>query len=919
MRLAKPGHWTTTVQQMKADRDNFEGRTILATVDDRGRPLPLAHTLYHMASSRPALLAKGRAKRVENEILLPADSGKLRVMADLVSSATGSSVAPRTSADRWTLMPSNQYFLLVLAREPGRYAFLKATDAVRAPYENDNGATPPHYRVVLADGNKPLPLPRNVLTWTSVAYVVWDEVNLARVDAEQQAALVDWLHWGGRLIVNGPDSLAALRGSFLDPYLPVDPGGLRTVAAAELAELNAVWTSRERGQAVAAISVTRPWSGIELKPRTQGTALPGCEGLFYEGPVGAGSVVVSGVQLAERDLVNWPGFDGFINGALLDRPRRTFSVDNDGTWTGLQSDWVDYKNKTHDAHFTTPLRWFARDAQSRANVREVAAPPPSVPQPLMGWGGTPIPQMSQVVDRPGGLGQWSEFGPVSQAAREALREAAGVRVPAAGFVVACLAVYLVVLVPLNWMAFHALGKIEWAWLAAPIIALVGTVAVVRQAQLDIGFVRAQTEIAVLELQGDHPRGHLTRYTALYSSLSTTYDLEFDDATAVAAPFPRDDTFEPAIGDTLSTVAFEKYDKPRLRGLNVQSATTQLVHGEQLYPLAGAVRLSHPSGDAKLWQLQNKSGMELSDATVLHRTVDNSGQPKFEGCWLGQIRNGASVLVPRSPVLMKKNELPYAAERAKAAQLDSHKRLNVDELLKMAFRFPGREDPRDGLREEWRLVARVDEVLPGARTSPAASQMAGTTVILAHLQLGPRTAPQPDVNSPRDVLGDSPRNKYEEYLDPAEIGGDYPLRHNDTKKRKRGKVMNQEPAPIPDAVEKVAREVIDSAFKVHQALGPGLLESVYETCLCHELTKRGVAWMRQLPVNILYDDIQIEAGLRLDLLAADSVAVELKAVEEMKPLFEAQLLTYLKLTGKRVGFLINFNSVLFKQGVKRIVL
>jgi GxxExxY protein len=132
-------------------------------------------------------------------------------------------------------------------------------------------------------------------------------------------------------------------------------------------------------------------------------------------------------------------------------------------------------------------------------------------------------------------------------------------------------------------------------------------------------------------------------------------------------------------------------------------------------------------------------------------------------------------------------------------------------------------------------------------------------------------------------------------------------------------MPVENAPISEAVDRVAREVVDAAFKVHQTLGPGLLESVYETCLTHEIIKRGLRCVRQLPVNIHYDDIEIEAGLRIDLLVEDVVVVELKAVEEMKPLFEAQVLTYLKLSRKRLGLLINFNSTLLKHGLKRMAL
>jgi len=99
----------------------------------------------------------------------------------------------------------------------------------------------------------------------------------------------------------------------------------------------------------------------------------------------------------------------------------------------------------------------------------------------------------------------------------------------------------------------------------------------------------------------------------------------------------------------------------------------------------------------------------------------------------------------------------------------------------------------------------------------------------------------------------------------------------------------------------------------------LIESVYETCLCHELSKRSIPFKRQASLPIVYDSMQLDSGLRLDLLVADLVIVELKAVEKVNPLYDAQLLTYLKLTGKRLGLLINFNVPLLKDGLRRIVL
>jgi GxxExxY protein len=125
--------------------------------------------------------------------------------------------------------------------------------------------------------------------------------------------------------------------------------------------------------------------------------------------------------------------------------------------------------------------------------------------------------------------------------------------------------------------------------------------------------------------------------------------------------------------------------------------------------------------------------------------------------------------------------------------------------------------------------------------------------------------------------------------------------------------------MPATLDRVARCVVDAGLKVHRALGPGLLESAYEACLVHELLKRGVAVQRQVSLPVAYDGLELDAGYRLDLLVADEVIVEVKAVESLSRLHEAQILTYLKLSRRRLGFLMNFNTCLFKEGVRRIAL
>jgi len=536
--LVKPGHWTPTVQRIKTNYEDFVGRTLVGLFDERNQPSVLQNTRFTYEATRPVVLAKGRAKRVTGEIFVPEYTTGKRIQATLINRDSGSRSSRSLSLLK---MPSYQYFIVVMAKEFSRYSFLKVTDTVRAPWEEElEEASSPHYRVVLADGSASLPVSANSLAWTSIAYVIWDEVDPTRMSAEQQEALVDWLHWGGRILVNGPDSLDLLRSSFLDEYLPVDPAGPRSITAEDLRSWSSSWARRSEGTQAPVLKPTQPWSGIKLKPREEARELIGGAGLFYERDIGRGSVVVSAFQLTERDFINWPGYDSFLNAALLRRPRRRFS---EGTYGGPRVDWADYGSQRLDAHFMTGMRLFARDATSTANWQRVEAPnaAPNGNQ-LGGFNPLAVPDFitTEKVDRPGGVAAWSETSPVSLASRALLAEAGAVRVPGAGFVLVCLGVYLVVLVPLNWVVFRAVNRVEWAWIAAPVIAFLGTWALVRMVQLDIGFVRSQTEIALLELQGPYQRGLLTRYTGLYSSLSTTYEVTYEDPTTVALPFPAKD-------------------------------------------------------------------------------------------------------------------------------------------------------------------------------------------------------------------------------------------------------------------------------------------------------------------------------------------------------------------------------------------
>lgn len=126
-------------------------------------------------------------------------------------------------------------------------------------------------------------------------------------------------------------------------------------------------------------------------------------------------------------------------------------------------------------------------------------------------------------------------------------------------------------------------------------------------------------------------------------------------------------------------------------------------------------------------------------------------------------------------------------------------------------------------------------------------------------------------------------------------------------------------PLSDKEERIGKAIVEAAYRVHKELGPGLLEKVYEVCFSHELRKMGFKVQRQIDIPITYDGLKFDEGLRLDVLVENLVISELKAVDQVNPVWEAQIISHLKLTGLRLGYLINFNVPVIKKGIRRFIL
>jgi hypothetical protein len=394
----------------------------------------------------------------------------------------------------------------------------------------------------------------------------------------------------------------------------------------------------------------------------------------------------------------------------------------------------DKKNRRLDARLITGLRYFTRDTGVDTNVQVGSADEFGITSPIEA-------EESRKEYFPGGVGGWNDTSAPANAAREVLREAAGVEVPRASFVVTCVAIYLALLVPMNWLFFRATGHVEWAWIAAPLIAIAATFGVVHFARLDIGFVRAQTEMAILELQPEYPRGHLTRFTALYTSLATTYDIEFDNLTALVTPFPARDDFAML---RRSTVNFEKYDAVRLSGLQVKSNSTNVVHSEEMFVVEEPIRLGVSSRGHQ--QIENRSQLDLKAVCIIHRAEEQpgpAGKIDLEGCWIGNLAAGESQTISFVSLELDGDEILFAEEYQKEdPSLGGG--LNIDSMVRVAC------DPNRIAPGETRLVGRIDEIMPGEKVFPKASQQRGSTLVLVHLEYGPRLAPRRDLNVAADV-------------------------------------------------------------------------------------------------------------------------------------------------------------------------
>jgi len=780
----KSGHWVSATQRLKANNFNFQGELHSATVSGTGKPIDLERTPYRIAMTRPASLPKEQEKHFETSHYVPRQPNRqdnnmsmLRIQSRLRQRGSSREVWSRDPLTE--VMPAHQFFLVVLAGNADSYGYLKQLDSIAPPWDDfDTAQTGEalYYRVVLPKITKGVPLPSHALNWTAVAVVVWDDVSPETLTPDQQRAMLDWLHWGGQLIVSGPRSMERLKGSFLADYLPAKPGKGIKLTQDRFDAINDRFSPVERNKGkqvrhTLTVVPDKPLEGVELIKHGEADSVPFTGDLVVERRAGRGRIVVTAFSLTVRPVKHWPNFDGFFNACLLRRPARQFAK---GPNLDLIVKWADAQTHPRrlDPRLVSQLRYFSRDmghvpgTRSRQPVKkprnddewmietevdrfgnpiekrpaeeefvdDTPAGPWAVDDPPLPHGGYhPWPQS--------GMGGWNDFSGASDAARDSLRQAAGIAVPDASFVVQVLGFYLIVLVPVNWGIFRIIGRVEWAWVAAPLIAIAGAVAVVKLAQLDIGFARSRTEIAVLEIQGGYDRGHLTRYTALYTSLSTGYEVFFEDDSAQVQPFCVDPAFKRLVGEGITTVTLRREKEIAMSGYQVRSNSTGMIHSEQMFRLGGPLKLI--TGKGRAARVVNDSDLTIEDAGVIWRRKIGD-QSRVEVAWIGTLKPKMTLPVTFKPATGSRTLLAQWNDSPETALDSPSGQLSLRRLLDLA------QDPRRIGVGDVRLIGWTGQELPGMAVRPSASQAVYRTLIVAHLRYGPLGDPQPDENTRREI-------------------------------------------------------------------------------------------------------------------------------------------------------------------------
>ncbi|MBV8610363.1 MAG: hypothetical protein JO034_23255 [Singulisphaera sp.] len=744
----KPNHWSTLSLELRANYDDYAGLLQTAPVALLGMP---QEVLYR----RDARLMRGQHARIGLQMMLPQVPRELTLEL-LRPEAIRADETWQTSL---RMLEPHQMLILFLTRESND-AFA-SWNRLQAMYPTGTDRTDVqavehrrYYRLVLPlEPDQPL-LSAHPLTWTIISHVIWDGRSPETLNPGQQQAMLDWLHWGGQLILVGGagPSFHAIRDSFLTPYLPAEPSGENLLLTRDdltpLAEAYRPpatprdWedprpvpttgdeiaarvrpVNRYRAAEPIVPASNRPVFLAGLRPVAGASVIPLGESsdrvLGVERRVGRGRILMLALSPNDPAIAAWPGLDTLVRRVVLRRPEdpmnsaggwqpdgRGLMMPSDGALSGRDLSWFRYLSRDMGAPDSRP---------SPYNHPEVAV---SVATPSNdNWApqdtGDDPPQLS-----PGSpVAEWLDSAALPRMSRDALEDASGLKVPGASFVLKVIVAYLIALGPLNWLICRfVFGRREWAWVVIPLLSLGFAIGVERAAAYDVGYDSACDEIDLVETFAGYPRAHVSRFASLYSTGRLRFTISYpNDPTALALPMDRGRSLA---GEDLTTSIFRSYPTPALEGFQVQPRSLSMFRAEQMVSIGGTVALASDEGPRRV---VNTTDLELRDAVL----VDVNGPGDRRETYLGTITPGASVEV----------------EEASAPPLDSKAlpkgTLDPSRLLR---ELRGFAEGRPEEKGEVRLVAWSPRPFGGQTLEPSVDRQRGLALVVVHLRFGPPPAP-----------------------------------------------------------------------------------------------------------------------------------------------------------------------------------
>jgi hypothetical protein len=758
----KPHHWGTLVLEMKSNLADYEGQILSEEVSLQGMP-------YTIQYRRTATLPKRQDRRLPMQILVPNIKGNAMLGIEL-GRPDGLRYDLSGTATIRRLEP-HQMLILPLTATPDRYARWNGLQALKPISGKEDPTTidrQRYYRLVIPQPKEKWGdlLSDHPLTWTSISHVVWDGLPPGDLGVGQQQAMLDWLHFGGQLVIvaaAGGPSIQPLQDSFLGPILPATPTGANLkVTSEELSELSRRYRpprwpdGRNLAQTNASnteeenLRIEFENRDMELKWRSddtdryyrpmpielpedkplQLTGLQPAEGarvvhlgdpsrpIAVERRVGRGRVTMLAFDPNAPGLVRWRGLDTLVRRLVLRRPEEAPLGNQSYQFLGgPQLTWLGYlaRDLGAPADSNPALSFNARGGSDGEGGAMYSS-----------WNQTDVPDEDLLAIRRESVAAWLDGAELPSAGRKMLSEASGITIPGRGFVAAVLGAYVLVLVPVNYLFCRfALRRREWAWVLAPLLALGFSIGIERAAAVDLGFDTRCDEISLLEVEAGYGRGHLTRFGAICSTGRSTYEISYpNEPTALALPM---DTGQVVRGSAVRQATFQSTPEPALQGFSVEPRSLAMFRAEQMQPLGGTIAaVAGPNeGD---WTVTNGTKLEIQGAVL----VDVDGRAVAELGTLGP--DGAEVKVEGG----KFAELADDAKVVEAAWEAASEGMRADPapipgpFLERLKRY---RTPRIEERGELRLVGWIPwekSHFPGQVLTPEVDEKRGFTLVVAHV-------------------------------------------------------------------------------------------------------------------------------------------------------------------------------------------